>query len=472
MSARRARAALLLLIVLVPVPAAATVLRIHGSNTIGERLAPELVTAWMRARGAQRIEREPLAPEESVLRGTIAGERIAVHLAAHGTSTGFADLARGAADVAMASRPAGAADIARAAARGRLDSPAQEIVVALDGIAVIVHPSNPLRAARLSQVRAVFSGQVRDWAALGGEPGRIALHARDEKSGTWDTFRSLVLGEAALADGARRYESTQALAAAVAADPRAIGFVGVSGVGSARALAIEDAGHALAPAPFSVAVEDYALARRLYFYAPADPPALARDFVEFSLSPTGQHVVEAAGFVAQRIQPFEVVVRDDAPTEYLALVSGARRLSVNFRFGAGSRFLDGKVMRDVDRLAQFMREPANRGARLMLVGFADASEASPYLATTLSNDRVDLVARLLEERGVGTHRARGMGGAAPIADNTTAQGRQRNRRVEAWLASDGDADRAPRDAAAGPAHRSGRTGADAQGPGAPPPAAR
>jgi phosphate transport system substrate-binding protein len=472
MSARRARAALLLLIVLVPVPAAATVLRIHGSNTIGERLAPELVTAWMRARGAQRIEREPLAPEESVLRGTIAGERIAVHLAAHGTSTGFADLARGAADVAMASRPAGAADIARAAARGRLDSPAQEIVVALDGIAVIVHPSNPLRAARLSQVRAVFSGQVRDWAALGGEPGRIALHARDEKSGTWDTFRSLVLGEAALADGARRYESTQALAAAVAADPRAIGFVGVSGVGSARALAIEDAGYALAPAPFSVAVEDYALARRLYFYAPADAPALARDFVEFSLSPTGQHVVEAAGFVAQRIQPFEVVVRDDAPTEYLALVSGARRLSVNFRFGAGSRFLDGKVMRDVDRLAQFMREPANRGARLMLVGFADASEASPYLATTLSNDRVDLVARLLEERGVGTHRARGMGGAAPIADNTTAQGRQRNRRVEAWLASDVDADRAPRDAAAGPAHRSGRTGADAQGPGAPPPAAR
>jgi phosphate transport system substrate-binding protein len=456
MSARHACLVLLLLIALVPVSAAATVLRIHGSNTIGERLAPELVTAWLRARGAQRVEREPLAAEELVLRGTLGGERIAVHLAAHGTSTGFADLARGAADIAMASRPVGAADVARAAARGRLDAPAQEVVVALDGIAVIVHPANPLHALSLSEVRAVFSGRVRDWAALGRPSGRIEVHARDEKSGTWDTFRSLVLDELALADGARRYESTQALAAAVAADPRAIGFVGVSGVGAARALAIQDAGHALAPAPFSVAVEDYALSRRLYLYTPADATALARDFIEFSLSPSGQHVVEAAGFVAQRIQPFEVVVRDDAPTEYLALVSGARRLSVNFRFGAGSRFLDGKVMRDVDRLAQFMREPSNRGARLMLVGFADASEASPYLATTLSNDRVDLVARLLEERGVGTHRARGMGGAAPIADNTTAQGRQRNRRVEVWLGRDAQADLAPREARSGSATDAGR----------------
>lgn len=414
-------------------PAAAQTLRVHGSNTIGARLAPSLAEAWLRARGFERIERESVAAEELTLRATRGDERVVVELRAHGTSTGFADLASGAADIAMASRPANEADVARAAASGRLDTPAQEAVIALDGIAVIVHPSNPLRTASLAQVRAIFSGGLRDWSQLGGAAGPIALHARDENSGTWETFRTLVLGDAVLHPKARRYESTQALAGAVAKDPRAIGFVGVSGIGAARALAIEEAGHALEPAAFTVAVEDYALSRRLFFYLPADASALARDFVEFTLSPEGQHVVETTGFVAQRIQPYRVEARSDAPDEYLALVHGARRLSVNFRFGAGSRLLDGKVMRDVDRLADFMRQPENRDVPLMLLGFVDESEASPYLATTLSNDRVDLVARLLQERGVGARRSRGMGGAAPVADNGTPQGRQRNRRVEVWI---------------------------------------
>ena len=414
--------------------AAPQTLRIHGSNTIGARLAPDLAVAWLRARGYERIDRESPAPGEIVVRGARGDERIAVELAAHGTATGFVDLATGTADIAMASRPASEADVARAATRGRLDSPEQESVIALDGVAVIVHPSNPLRTATLAQVRAVFGGEIRDWSALGAAPGRIALHARDEKSGTWETFRALVLADLPLRADARRYESTQALAAAVANDPRAIGFVGVSGVGGARALAIEEAGHALGPASFTVAVEDYALSRRLFFYTPADASALARDFVEFTLSPEGQHVVESSGFVAQRIQPYEIEARDDAPEEYLSLIRGARRLSVNFRFGAGSRLLDGKVMRDVDRLAAFMRQPENREGGLLLLGFVDESEASPYLATTLSNDRVDLVARLLQERGVGARRSRGMGGAAPVADNATPQGRQRNRRVEVWLA--------------------------------------
>ena len=154
---------------------------------------------------------------------------------------------------------------------------------------------------------------------------------------------------------------------------------------------------------------------------------------EFALSAEGQRVVEHAGFVAQDVRPYRVEVHRDAPQEYLALVRDAQRLSVNFRFGAGSRLLDGKMLRDVERLAAYMRDPANRRRDLMLLGFADASEASPYLAVTLSNDRVDLVAGLLEDRGVAASRSRGMGGAAPIASNETIQGRMRNRRVEVWV---------------------------------------
>jgi phosphate transport system substrate-binding protein len=424
---------LLCLALLLPAALCAQTLRIHGSNTIGARLAPELVEAWLRARGYERIERAVPATNELTLRAERGGDRLVVELHAHGTSTGFADLVADKADIAMASRPASAADVTQAAALGALDSPAQEAVIALDGVAVIVHPSNPLRSLSLAQVRDVFTGRVRDWSTLGAGGGRIALHARDEQSGTWETFRTLVLADQALRADSARYESTQALAAAVANDPLAIGFVGVSGTGGARALAIAEAAHALAPEPFTVAVEDYPLSRRLFFYTPAAATPEARDFVDFALGAEGQRVVEATGFVAQDVRPYRVATRDDAPAEYLAMVRGARRLSVNFRFGVGSRLLDGKVMRDVDRLAAFMREPEHRDLPLLLLGFADESETSPYLAVSLSNDRVDLVARLLEDRGVPAHRSRGMGGTAPIADNATPQGRQRNRRVEVWV---------------------------------------
>jgi len=418
---------------LLPALAPAQTLRLHGSNTIGERLAPALAEAWLRERGYARIERVTLAPNEVELRASGDAGTYTVELRAHGTSTGFADLTAGTADIAMASRPASAADVAAGAALGRLDAAAQEAVIALDGVAVIVHPGNALRQLSLAQVRAVFAGEVRDWSQLGAGRGAIAVHARDERSGTWETFRTLVLGERALRADAARYESTHALAEAVSQDPDAIGFVGVSGVGAARALAIAEAAHALAPETFSVAVEDYPLSRRLFLYTPAAAPAPVRDFVEFALSPAGQRVVEDNGFVAQDVRPYRIAPREDAPAEYRTLVEGAQRLSVNFRFGAGSRLLDGKMLRDVDRLAAFMSEPANRGRDLMLLGFADASETSPYLSVSLSNDRVDLVAGLLEDRGIGTARSRGMGGAAPVAGNDTAPGRQRNRRVEAWV---------------------------------------
>jgi phosphate transport system substrate-binding protein len=413
--------------------AAEAQLRLSGSNTLGAKLAPALAEAWLRDEGYAVVVREQPAENETTLLAQREGESLRVSLHAHGTTRGFDDLIAGRADLGLASRPVSDAERQRAAALGALDSAEQEAVVALDGVAVIVHPSNPLRSLTRAQLRAVFGGEVRDWSALGLPAAPIAWHARDDQSGTWETFRTLVLEGHELVRGARRYESSAALAAAVAADPHAIGFVGVSAVGAARALAIADAGPALEPTPASVAVEDYALARRLFVYRARDASPRARRFVAFALSDAGQHVVEQTGFVAQRIRAYAVVPPRGAPREYVELVRGGQRLSVNFRFGAGSRMLDGKLQHDIARLAEFMRRPEQRAAPLLLLGFADASETSSYLALTLSNDRVDLIARLLEAHGVGAARSRGLGGALPVADNATASGRLRNRRVEVWI---------------------------------------
>src|SRR3546814_8005483 len=101
-------------------------------------------------------------------------------------------------------------------------------------------------------MRRIVTGQNSDWSQLVLPRGRIALHARDDKSGTWDSFRAMVLGDAPLSPRAERYESTAKLAAAVARDPLAIGFVGMSEVKGVQALAISDGAPAVKPDAFHV----------------------------------------------------------------------------------------------------------------------------------------------------------------------------------------------------------------------------
>ncbi|MCX7557450.1 substrate-binding domain-containing protein [Xanthomonadaceae bacterium JHOS43] len=413
-------------------PALAGTLRLHGSNTLGETLAPALVEAWFAARGCAGIERQPVAPGHLRLVGS-GGCDLTVDLQTHGSGTGIAGLLDNRTDLAMASRPVTADEVRIGHERGLGDlaSPVQELVVALDGVAVIVHPDNPLRELRVAQVRQLFDGSMRDWSQVGGRPGPVRVHARDDASGTFDTFRGLVLGRQSLRGDAARYESTRDLAAAVAADAGAIGFVGFAGMGRARALAIADAGVAMLPETFRIAVEDYPLSRRLYFYRAADASPLARDFGEFVLSGAMQPLIERIGFVSQDVRAYADTARIDAPAEYRELVKDAQRLNLNFRFGRG--LVDSKAARDVERLAQFVAQPENRERRLLLLGFVDGDEVSPYLAHALSNDRVDYIADRLAAAGLPVLRARGMGGSAPLASDSGDAGRHRNRRVEVWI---------------------------------------
>ncbi len=440
----RCLGALVLVFVALPSAAQEQVLRLHGSNTVGQRLAPALVREWAAARGLAEAGSARLAEEELRLSFSGGGRSLVVDVHSHGTGTGYRDLLDGMADLWMASRPATVVEVAGAVRVGRLDSPAQEHVIALDGLAIIVHPANPVRGLTVEQVRDLFSGRIDDWSAVGGRPGPVKRYARDDKSGTYDSCRSMVMRDAGLAAGTSRFESTDQLAAMVAADPAAIGFVGLAGVGPARAVPVADAGtRALAADRVTVGTEDYVLSRRLFLYHRELPSALASDFIEFALGARGQAVVERIGFVSQDVAAVDVAPRTDVSNEYLGLVQGARRLSLNFRFGARAALLDNKALRDVERLADYLRRPGVGELDVILLGFTDGHEIGTYQAISLSNERVDLVAQALGERGVGARRVRGMGYVAPVASNETDLGRARNRRVEVWVR--------PRDAAGSPA---------------------
>ena len=155
-----------------------------------------------------------------------------------------------------------------------------------------------------------------------------------------------MLGKSELRADTPRFEQSDALADAVAADPGAIGFVGLPYVRSTKALAIGDLGAPrMLPTSFTITTEGYLLARRLYLYVPPKPRSpLAPELVAFALSTQGQEVVRESGFV-----DLDVIANEGGacgtrcPPRYASLVHGARRLSVDFRFRYGSDEADSRA---------------------------------------------------------------------------------------------------------------------------------
>jgi phosphate transport system substrate-binding protein len=202
-----------------------------------------------------------------------------------------------------------------------------------------------------------------------------------------------------------------------------------------RVLAIVDGAIAIPPTPFSVATEDYALARRLFLYVPQSggQSALAKEFADFTVSEKGQQVIDQVGFVSQEIRAESTEFATDLPEEYKQLTKGARRLSLNFRFTKGSTDLDNKAQRDMGRLVAYLKRDVNARSKPMLFGFSDANEAIPMVALTLSTERADNVADLLIRQGLNPMRVRGYGSVAAVAANDSEAGRTKNRRVEVWV---------------------------------------
>lgn len=414
-----------------------TVLRLQGSNTIGAKLAPALVEEYLKRRGASRTRREPGANEEELrIVGSMGGTKAwAVEIKSHGSGTAFEGLENAQCDIGMASRPIKKEECEKLAALGDLTRYGSEHVIGLDGLAVIVNVANPISSVNKETVARIFAGEIGSWKDVGGHDKAIGLFARDDKSGTFDTFKSLVLDKKKLSENARRYEDSGKLSGDVANDPGGIGFIGLPYIKSSKALAIAagDAGGPIYPNAFTVAREEYPLSRRLYMYVPPriNHP-VARDFMEFVLSDDGQEILEKNGFVSLAIRSETPVLADGTPAEFRTLVEGAERLSLSFRFRHDTVSFDNRSRRDFDRLIHALERKDLQGRKVMLFGFSDASEGSK--GRQVSEQWTKLAAGELTARGIKPAVAMGMGSSMQLAQGGTKDGKLRNNRVEVWLA--------------------------------------
>ncbi len=172
-----------------------------------------------------------------------------------------------------------------------------EIVVAHDGLAVIVHPSNPVRAATLFQVKEIFSGEVRSWRQLGG-PGRtITVVTREEGSGTRGAFQELVMGRTRIFKGAITQDSNGTVREIVAHDPNAIGFISLGLVNEQVAALALDGAEATEE---NIENGRYALVRPFLFVSRGEPTGQAREFVDLVLSEEGQEMIRKEGLIPVR----------------------------------------------------------------------------------------------------------------------------------------------------------------------------
>ena len=169
-----------------------------------------------------------------------------------------------------------------------------EIVVAHDGLAVIVHPENPVRAATLPQIKEIFSGDLRNWGLLGGADRAITIVTREEGSGTRGAFQELVMGRTRIFKGAITQDSNGTVREIVAHDPYAVGFISL-GLVNEQVVALELDGAAASEQ--NIENGRYKLVRPFMFVSQGEPTGQALEFIEFVLSDEGQALVKVEGLI-------------------------------------------------------------------------------------------------------------------------------------------------------------------------------
>ncbi len=221
-----------------------------------------------------------------------------------GSGTGIEALIAGTCDIANSSRPMKDKEKEAAAAAGITPV---EHVVAYDGIAVIVHPDNPLTNIDFQKLSDIYVGDITSWDAVGAKGlGDIQVVSRDSSSGTYEAFKEIVVTlhgkqkDRDYTSAALKEASNEAILKLVAQTKTAIGYVGLGYLdNTVKALAIVPlgGGQPVAPTVENVKSGTYPIARELYMYTKGEPTGVLAEYFNWALGSEGQAIVAELGFV-------------------------------------------------------------------------------------------------------------------------------------------------------------------------------
>ena len=451
------------------------VVRYAGANTVGVGMLQPLGQAWARKLGFRSVRVEQTAdPLEFhlVAEGAEGARKLRMEVKFHGTPSGTEPVVRGQVDFWGTVRPVRESDLDALRRRNvpnvpslaQMQAPGVENVIALDAIAFITHPSNPVRRISVTQLKDVLLGKIVNWSQVGGPDMPIQIYAPDPGFGTFEGACQVIMGIATSQQcvqqmaklAAPHFKSVDDLSDTVAGNPAALGWVGIVAKRSARPLQlITECGGTADPEIFNAKAEEYLLTRRYFLYTTPGKPLSpsAKAFLDFVLSEDGQNALKAAGavdllpgiapetYVAERLDGAgnaqdggRTRIRPTDARAFEEATQNASRLSITFRFREGTDNLDSRAEADLVRLAELMKKPAYAKSQLVLIGFSAAR--GDYAANrALSRERAMAVReRLVGQLGVKDVVAVGVGPTSPVACNSDgAPTAHMNQRVEVWV---------------------------------------
>jgi phosphate transport system substrate-binding protein len=221
-----------------------------------------------------------------------------IQVSGGGSGVGIQAIINKKVDIGMSSADVSAAQKAQ-------DSNMNIITIAHDGIAIIVNPANTVQSISLAQVQQMYSGNITSWSSLSGagvsnSNNQIVLVGRDSSSGTRTYFDSSVMKGVNDSMSMHEDNSNGAVLQEVAQTPNAIGYISIGYLdNTVKALPIKLAnGTVIAPTVATVKDKTYPIHRDLYMITNGQPTGLANDYINYLLSPAGQQIVVAQGYVA------------------------------------------------------------------------------------------------------------------------------------------------------------------------------
>ena len=437
---------------------------ISGSDTVGERLMGILISGYAGHLNAEEQLDRPDGAIEAV--SMFVGEQgfgddLGSYLVRSSVSSdAFANLLGRSADIGMSSRriePAEARALRKYGAGNMID-PTNEHIVAIDSLVVITHPDNPVNELSMDQLRAIYIGEITNWADIGGTDAPINAVQIREGSGTRSVFEDRVFeGNVNGAPAAPvSADGNSQVASIVNEDEHAIGYVSAAFQRRAKPVTlISDCDIPMVPNAFSARTEEYSLGRFLYLYSRGDNTNPdVRSLLNYVTSNDADQVIAKSGFIdlgvsrqSQSNSPRARLLANATVDAFEAqIISDMRadievhdRLSATFRFRTGSQTMTPRSLLNIERLIDYLEnQPA--GTEILVAGFTDSVGAfTSNLA--LAEGRAAQVMQVLQDTGAGRldgirMTSAGYGEIAPVSCNTTDQGRSINRRVEIWIKQD------------------------------------
>jgi len=229
-----------------------------------------------------------------------------ISVAGGGSGTGIKAMIEGTADICNSSRPIKESEMESAEAAGITPV---EHVVGKDGIAVIVHPSNPVDNLTLKQIEDIFTGNVSNWSEVGGSDGEIVVYTRDGASGTYVLFQELAMDNNDYTISALQQKSNASIVKEILTVEGGIGYSGIGFLEGqdVKAVGVAESadGDFVIPTNDTIGSGEYPIARPLLMYTNGKETGDVKAFFEFIYSADGQAVVEEVGFTPLPAKTYE-----------------------------------------------------------------------------------------------------------------------------------------------------------------------